>query len=89
MAKLISVGHIGCIFVFINEDVEDNARGTINGLAQMTVSLMRSFGSIIPSALLSVSLQNNLIDGNLGYILLCMLAAGGIFVALQLPKKSL
>lgn len=77
----------GCIFVYINDGVDSNARGTINGLAQMTVSMTRSVGSILPSAILSASLQGDIVGGNLVFILLSLLTAGGILLAVRLPKK--
>ena len=77
----------GTVFVFINDGAPSDARGTLNGLAQITVSLMRAFASLIAASLFAASLEKNIVGGNLVYIFLCVIASGNVYASFQLPNK--
>ena len=77
----------GTIFVFINHRVPANSRGTLNGLAQMTVSVMRALAPSIAASLFAVSLEQNIAGGNMVYIVLCIVTVANICASFQLPNQ--
>ena len=76
----------GIIFVFINQGAPADARGTLNGLAQMTVSLTRALAPSTAASLFAVSLERNIAGGNLVYIVLCIMTIASICASFQLPN---
>ncbi|KAJ8496655.1 hypothetical protein ONZ45_g12369 [Pleurotus djamor] len=63
------------------------ALATINGMGQMSGSIMRSIAPSFSTSLFSLSLQRNLAGGLLVYYVLLSLVVCGIYAALQLPKR--
>jgi hypothetical protein len=82
-----SFPYLACIFVFINEGVDDYSRGTVNGLAQMSVSTVRAIAPISASSLSAATMQSNLAGGNMAYIVLTVVPLVSIFMAFQLHNK--
>ncbi|KAF8969120.1 major facilitator superfamily multidrug-resistance, DHA1 sub-family [Flammula alnicola] len=78
----------GSIQVILVENVEEGGpMGTVNGVAQMLGSGMRSLAPTFASSLFSISLQRGLAGGNMVYYILLGLTLVGIRCTVLLPKK--
>jgi len=75
----------GCIFLYINDGAPKSALGALNGLAQMTASTMRALAPSTASSLFSVSLERDVVRGNMVYMVLCTIVIAGICASYQLP----
>ncbi|KAG8716352.1 hypothetical protein FRC09_015866 [Ceratobasidium sp. 395] len=61
------------------------ALGTVNGLAQMVASASRAVGPAVATSLFAYSIKNNVLSGNLVWMVLVLLALSGVVVASRLP----
>jgi hypothetical protein len=77
----------GCIFLYINDGAPRSALGALNGLAQMTASTMRALAPSTASSLFSVSLQRDVVRGNMVYMVLCAITIVGMYASCQLPRS--
>ena len=62
--------------------------GATNGLAQTVVSIQRTIGPAAATALFAFSLENNVMGGNLAYMVLILLVIVGLFASVQLPNST-
>ncbi len=62
--------------------------GATNGVAQTMVSIQRTVGPAAAASLFAFSLDNNILGGNLAYVVLLTLVWIGLGVAMQLPKNT-
>ncbi|KAG8730174.1 hypothetical protein FRC12_020432 [Ceratobasidium sp. 428] len=62
-----------------------SALGTVNGLAQMVASASRAVGPAVATSLFAYSIKNNVLGGNLVWVVLVLLALSGVVVASRLP----
>ncbi|KAF9532650.1 major facilitator superfamily domain-containing protein [Crepidotus variabilis] len=77
------------IQVLIVQSVPRGGRmGTANGLGQMVATGMRTIAPTVASSLFSVSIQRNLLSGNLGFYLLFGFSIIGIWTSLLLIDPS-
>jgi len=80
---------LGSIFTYIvNSAPSPEAMGSTNGLAQTVSSLMRALGPASATSLFAYSVENNLLDGKLVYLIMLMLAGLSICAATLLPKNA-
>ncbi|KAL1728370.1 major facilitator superfamily domain-containing protein [Schizophyllum commune] len=87
--SLIYVGY-GTIHMFIVESSPTNdALGAVNGLAQTTATLIRTFAPWAATSLFSLSLERQLAGGNFVYIILGLVALGGAASAFALLPRRL
>uniref|UniRef100_D8PVH9 Major facilitator superfamily (MFS) profile domain-containing protein n=1 Tax=Schizophyllum commune (strain H4-8 / FGSC 9210) TaxID=578458 RepID=D8PVH9_SCHCM len=87
--SLIYVSY-GTIHMFIVESSPTNdALGAVNGLAQTTATLIRTFAPWAATSLFSLSLERQLAGGNLVYIILGFVALGGAASAFVLLPRRL
>ncbi|KAL1669217.1 major facilitator superfamily domain-containing protein [Schizophyllum commune] len=87
--SLIYVGY-GTIHMFIVESSPTNdALGAVNGLAQTTATLIRTFAPWAATSLFSLSLERQLAGGNFVYIVLGLVALGGAASAFALLPRRL
>ena len=61
--------------------------GATNGFAQSVASIQRMVGPAVADWLFAFSIANNVLGGNLVYIVLLVLVCGGLYVAVQLPRQ--
>ncbi|KIM71098.1 hypothetical protein PILCRDRAFT_17383 [Piloderma croceum F 1598] len=73
---LANMGY-GCIFLYINDGAPRSALGALNGLAQTTASTMRALAPSTASSLFAVSLERDVVRGNMVYMVLCAITAAG------------
>ncbi|CAL1716373.1 unnamed protein product [Somion occarium] len=81
----------GCIFIYITASSPNKASlGTVNGLAQVGVSIMRTIGPATANSLFSLSIdkQHHYLGGNLVYVVLAFIACVSLIVADRLPSKA-
>lgn len=77
----------GCTHIFITSSAPTrNALGATTGLGQSLVSLVRAVGPAATASLFALSLQHNLLGGQLVYIVLILLVLVALIAAVQLPK---
>ncbi|KAL0948631.1 hypothetical protein HGRIS_010438 [Hohenbuehelia grisea] len=77
----------GAVFIFI-QSAAPNRRslGAVNGIAQMTVSVMRAIGPAAANSLFSLSIDKQYLGGRLVYYILITMVGGATFVATLLPR---
>jgi hypothetical protein len=68
----------GAIQVSIAESAPKPLLGSVNGLFQLAGSLMCTFTPTFASSLFSISLQTQILDGNLVYVVCCFIILVGI-----------
>jgi MFS family permease len=77
----------GSLQVILVENVPENGpMGTLNGIAQMLGSGMRSIAPTFASSLFSISLQRGLAGGNMVYYILLAMTFVSSRLSLMLPK---
>nr|GAT52472.1 major facilitator superfamily multidrug-resistance DHA1 sub-family [Mycena chlorophos] len=77
----------GAIFMFVTACAPKSSRGTVNGLAQTTVSLSRALGPALVTSLFSFSLQMELLGGYFVYLVFLLLSCGAMMLAARLPEE--
>lgn len=78
----------GCILLYINDGAPRTALGALNGLAQTTASIVRALAPSTATSLFSVSLEKDLLGGNLVYLVLCSIVVVGMVASYQLPVRA-
>ncbi|KAF7317141.1 Major facilitator superfamily multidrug-resistance DHA1 sub-family [Mycena chlorophos] len=77
----------GAIFMFVTACAPKSSRGTVNGLAQTTVSISRALGPALVTSLFSFSLQMELLGGYFVYLVFLLLSCGAMILAARLPEE--
>ncbi|KZT07680.1 MFS general substrate transporter [Laetiporus sulphureus 93-53] len=80
----------GSVFIFITASSPNKASlGSVNGLAQMSVSIMRAIGPAVANSMFSLSIdpERHCLDGMLVYVFLASLAVSALVVGTLLPQK--
>ena len=81
----------GCVFIFITASAPNRASlGTVNGMAQMIVSIMRTIGPATANSLFSLSInpERHLMGGYFVYVVLSLIVCVALYVATLLPGKT-
>lgn len=81
---------LGCAFIYITASSPNKASlGSVNGLAQMSVSIMRCFGPSLANSLFSFSISQPHGEhlGWLVYYVLTALACVAVWVGTFLPSQ--
>ncbi|KAH8993669.1 MFS general substrate transporter [Lactarius deliciosus] len=77
----------GVIFMYMSSAAPNKqSLGATNGVAQTVVSIQRAIGPAAATSLFAFSLENNILGGNLVYVVLLALVLVGLGVAVQLPR---
>lgn len=80
--------YTGAVFIFITAAAPSRGTlGAVNGLAQMSVSVMRAIGPAAANSLFSLSIENNYLGGSLVYAVLICVACVSIAVGSMLPAR--
>ncbi|KAF8879294.1 major facilitator superfamily multidrug-resistance, DHA1 sub-family [Gymnopilus junonius] len=78
----------GSLQVVLVESIpEGGPMGTVNGVAQMVGSGMRSLAPTFASSLFSISLQRGIAGGNMVYFILLAMTLVGVRCTVLLPKR--
>jgi len=78
----------GAVFIYIAGASPNRASlGAVNGLAQVSVSLMRAVGPATANSLFSLSIKHNYLGGSMVYVVLMMITGGATICGLMLPKQ--
>jgi hypothetical protein len=81
-------GHTGCVYMFITAAAPNKrSLGATNGLAQTLVSVGRILTPVMTTSLLSLSIEKHILWGFAAYAMLVVLTSGGVWLALQLPRR--
>jgi hypothetical protein len=81
---------IGAIFVFIRSAAPTPAAlGATNGLAQTMASFMRSVGPACATSLYAVSIEKQLLGGQLVYVVLLLISAVTLSASFLLPQMQI
>ncbi|KAF8589028.1 MFS general substrate transporter [Ramaria rubella] len=76
------------IFMYLTHAAPSrSAAGATNGLAQTTTSIMRSIGPASATSLFALSIERNVLGGNLVYVMMTLLTAAAFMATLQFPTK--
>jgi MFS family permease len=79
----------GAVFIYVTSSAPSRrSLGTVNGMAQTTVSITRAFGPASATSLFAYSLQTNWLGGNAVYLMLCILPVLALFFAVRLPRQA-
>ena len=79
----------GSVFIYITASSPNKASlGSVNGLAQMSVSIMRAIGPALSNSLFSLSIdqEHHYLGGLLVYVVLAGLTCVALYVGSLLPK---
>lgn len=79
---------IGAIHVVIAESAPKSILGSVNGIVQMAGCTMRTIAPTAASSLFSISLERQLLGGNLVYVVLFAIVLLGIKCSLTLPERK-
>ncbi|CDO70881.1 hypothetical protein BN946_scf184804.g13 [Trametes cinnabarina] len=82
----------GCVFIFITASSPNKASlGSVNGLAQMVVSIMRTIGPATANSLFSLSIdtQHHYMNGYFVYYALSALVVFAFWIGTFLPDKTM
>ncbi|KAH9902823.1 MFS general substrate transporter [Cubamyces lactineus] len=82
----------GCVFIFITASAPNKASlGSVNGLAQMVVSIMRTVGPATANSLFALSIdeQHHYMGGFFVYYALGALVCFALWVGTFLPNKTM
>lgn len=60
--------------------------GTVNGLAQMVASASRAVGPAFATSLFALSIERNILGGNLIWLVLTLVALSGVVAACRIPR---
>ncbi|KAL1706115.1 major facilitator superfamily domain-containing protein [Schizophyllum commune] len=78
----------GTIYMFVVDSAPtSNSMGAVNGLAQASSTLVRTFAPWISTSLLSLSLQKNLLGGRFIYLFVICVACANLYMTTFLPKQ--
>ncbi|KAF7795982.1 hypothetical protein EIP86_007151 [Pleurotus ostreatoroseus] len=89
--RLITVIRTGCVFIYITASAPNRASlGSVNGLAQLSVSIVRALGPAAANSLFSLSIDptRHYLGGNLVYWVLSALACLALFAGSFLPSRA-
>jgi len=80
----------GTMFIYVTSAAPSpSALGATNGLAQTTTSIMRCIGPTCATSLFALSVEKNILGGNLVYFILWLLTLAATSATLLLPTKLL
>ncbi|KAF8589027.1 MFS general substrate transporter [Ramaria rubella] len=76
------------IFMYLTHAAPSrSALGATNGLAQTTTSIMRSIGPASVTSLFALSIERNVLGGNLAYVVMTFLTTAAFMATLQFPTN--
>ncbi|KAK7032726.1 efflux pump azaL [Favolaschia claudopus] len=86
LGALMDTG-FGAIFLFVTASAPKSSRGSVNGIAQSAIALARAIAPSLSTSLFSLSVQHNLLGGNLVYAFFLILSCGALVLARGLPAE--
>ncbi|KAG1829525.1 major facilitator superfamily domain-containing protein [Suillus subalutaceus] len=88
LAFVISYSAYGVVFMYINASAPNRASiGATNGLAQTVVSVIRAIGPALVNSAYSLSIEKQLLVGNMAYWLMAGMVCIAIGVGSALPMR--
>ncbi|KAG2039912.1 major facilitator superfamily domain-containing protein [Suillus americanus] len=88
LAFVISYSAYGVVFMYINASAPNRASiGATNGLAQTVVSVIRAIGPALANSAYSLSIEKQLLGGNMAYWLMAGMVCIAIGVGSALPRR--
>ncbi|KAJ1311924.1 hypothetical protein OPQ81_010384 [Rhizoctonia solani] len=70
----------GCMAIFVNNSAPSkDALGTLNGISQTTISITKMIGRVTATSLFSLSVERNILGGNLVYAFFVSIGCLGIY----------
>lgn len=89
LAFVISYSAYGVVFMYINASAPNRASiGATNGLAQTVVSIIRAVGPALANSAYSLSIERQLLGGNMVYWLMAGMVCIAFGVGSALPRRS-
>ncbi|KAJ7098561.1 member of major facilitator superfamily multidrug-resistance, DHA1 sub-family [Mycena belliarum] len=77
-----------CAFIYVRASAPSkHLLGATNGLAQTSISVVRSVGPALSNSLFAVTAEKNLLGGSFVYVFYSVITAGALYVATPLPKS--
>ncbi|KZV74592.1 MFS general substrate transporter [Peniophora sp. CONT] len=78
----------GCIFIFITASAPNRASlGSVNGIAQLMVSIIRTIGPALANSLFSLSVKHKYLGGYMVYYVLVAMSLASLILAAMLPRQ--
>ena len=78
----------GCIFIFITASAPNKASlGSVNGIAQLMVSIIRTIGPALANSLFSLSVKHKYLGGYMVYYVLVAISLASLILAAMLPRQ--
>ncbi|KAG2121864.1 major facilitator superfamily domain-containing protein [Suillus clintonianus] len=88
LAFVISYSAYGVVFMYINASAPNRASiGATNGLAQTVVSVTRAVGPALVNSAYSLSIEKQILGGNMVYLLMAGMVWIAIGVGAVLPRR--
>jgi hypothetical protein len=78
----------GCAFVYVRAAApSDRALGATNGIAQTSISVVRTIGPALSNSLFALSHQRNILGGGFVYAVFIAITIAALGVSTYLPKE--
>ncbi|KAG1785580.1 major facilitator superfamily domain-containing protein [Suillus plorans] len=88
LAFVISYSAFGVVFMYINASAPNRASiGATNGLVQTVVSVIRAIGPAVANSAYSLSIEKQLLGGNMVYWLMAGMVCIAVGVGSALPRR--
>ncbi|CAE6499729.1 unnamed protein product [Rhizoctonia solani] len=76
-----------CVAIYVNSSaLSKDSLGTLNGISQTIISIVRAVGPAAATSLFSLSTQKNLLGGNFVYVVLLGMSCMGVFASRWLKE---
>ena len=80
---------IGCMAIYVNSSAPSkDSLGTLNGISQTIISIIRAIGPAAATSLFSLSAEKNILGGHLVYVILLGMVFVGIFASRWLKEEK-
>jgi MFS family permease len=85
----MSDGFIGCMFIFVTSAAPSKTSlGTLNGISQTTISIIRAIGPAAATSLFAVSIERHLLGGWFVYVVLTTVNIAGLTASRWLKEEK-
>ncbi|CAE7132469.1 unnamed protein product [Rhizoctonia solani] len=77
-----------CILIYVNSSAPSKASlGTLNGISQTIISVIRAIGPAVATSLFSLSVRKGILGGNFVYAILLGMSCVGVYVSRWLKEE--
>ncbi|CAE6445304.1 unnamed protein product [Rhizoctonia solani] len=78
-----------CMAIYVNTSAPSkDSLGTLNGISQTTISIIRAIGPVTATSLFSLSVQKNILGGNLIYGVLLVMCLVALYASQSLKQEN-